>query len=435
MREDGPVRKDLGPDGAAAEAAAPYIGTGRVMLGRLKNLMKLGGLSQLTRTAYLEDGTAITVSSVFGQDTIRITPATSTPVPTQTPTEQQEETFPDLALTFPDGILLAVFAGSVNIGTGNAYAEFGPGTIKTTYKLGVDPATGQPADTTTDKIPYLLPVALAPQYLNSANGLLAGLVDANTMQPLPLSYQPTELTLTSPDYVIIGGFGLSTTPAQQMIDGGNITDPKNLGEILFANLAFKDVVYTLKAKGPGGVASGQIRSPANIAFAALYPTYRINVLGTNYDSVATINGVPLPFGDLQVVPIGLGVDYVCTLSVPASYAGGITVELEPWLTIANPPDGLSPAPIITSVNNTHANSIFVGPYNSNEVARIAGMDSWTQTGGNLAMGPATGYWGRDLQGSISTPGTYTATGTMNTSDQFGHIQGIPVNITFHYIAI
>lgn len=113
MREDGPVRKDLGPDAAAAEAAAPYIGTGRVLLGRLKNLMKLGGLSQLSRTAYLEDGTAIMVSSVFGQDTIRITPAPATVAPQTSSVPVDTPYTPDLVTpeipVAQDKCLLVVF--------------------------------------------------------------------------------------------------------------------------------------------------------------------------------------------------------------------------------------------------------------------------------------------------------------------------------------
>jgi hypothetical protein len=73
MRDSGPIRK--GSDGDA-EAAAPYVGTARTLLGVVKNQMRLGGLSQLSRTFQLADGTTISVSSRFGQDAVRIAAAT-----------------------------------------------------------------------------------------------------------------------------------------------------------------------------------------------------------------------------------------------------------------------------------------------------------------------------------------------------------------------
>lgn len=76
MREYHEIRKDMSGD---AEAAAPYIGQARVLLGALKTQMQLGGLSQLSRTHYLPDGTVIRVASVFGQDVVRITAGQSTP--------------------------------------------------------------------------------------------------------------------------------------------------------------------------------------------------------------------------------------------------------------------------------------------------------------------------------------------------------------------
>jgi uncharacterized membrane protein len=84
MRDFGPIRKsgvgDTG-DPKAAEAAAPYIGQARVLLGQLKNQMRMGGLLQLSRTVSLPDGTRISVSSRFGQDAVQIVPApTNVPV-------------------------------------------------------------------------------------------------------------------------------------------------------------------------------------------------------------------------------------------------------------------------------------------------------------------------------------------------------------------
>ena len=69
MRETGEVRKGLSGD---TEAAAPYIGLARVLLGQLKQRMRLGNLMHLVQTKLLPDGTTITVMSSHGRDTIRI---------------------------------------------------------------------------------------------------------------------------------------------------------------------------------------------------------------------------------------------------------------------------------------------------------------------------------------------------------------------------
>ncbi|WP_105133469.1 hypothetical protein [Burkholderia sp. BE12] len=67
MREFREVRKDL-----TGDEAAPYIGVARTLLGQVKNQMRLGGLSQLTRSIALPDGTTLVATSRFGQDTIRV---------------------------------------------------------------------------------------------------------------------------------------------------------------------------------------------------------------------------------------------------------------------------------------------------------------------------------------------------------------------------
>ena len=69
MREEGPIRKDLSGD---TDAAAPYIGAARTLLGQIKNQMRLGGLQQLARSVVLPDGTTIRAESRMGQDTVRI---------------------------------------------------------------------------------------------------------------------------------------------------------------------------------------------------------------------------------------------------------------------------------------------------------------------------------------------------------------------------
>ena len=56
--------------------AQGYTGIARTQLGILKDNMRLGNLAQLSRTVELTDGTKIFVSSIHGQDTIRVeTPA------------------------------------------------------------------------------------------------------------------------------------------------------------------------------------------------------------------------------------------------------------------------------------------------------------------------------------------------------------------------
>jgi len=66
-REDHELRKELsGPE------AAPYMGQARTLLGNMKDIMKMGGLSQLRWVKDLADGTRVTVSSIFGQDKVMI---------------------------------------------------------------------------------------------------------------------------------------------------------------------------------------------------------------------------------------------------------------------------------------------------------------------------------------------------------------------------
>lgn len=70
MRETGPIRADFFGD---IDTAKAHLGHARTLLGILKNRMSQGGLSQLSRTYDLEDGTSISVRSVFGQDSVIIT--------------------------------------------------------------------------------------------------------------------------------------------------------------------------------------------------------------------------------------------------------------------------------------------------------------------------------------------------------------------------
>lgn len=74
MREFREVRKDTPGD-----AAAPYIGIARTLLGVMKNRMVLGGLPSLTSTTILPDGAQITCRSINGLDTIRIVPPVTAP--------------------------------------------------------------------------------------------------------------------------------------------------------------------------------------------------------------------------------------------------------------------------------------------------------------------------------------------------------------------
>lgn len=71
MREFREVRMVLGDD---PDAATPYIGPARTLLGTLKNQMQTAGALQGRRSVALPDGTSITVTSRFGQDTVQIVP-------------------------------------------------------------------------------------------------------------------------------------------------------------------------------------------------------------------------------------------------------------------------------------------------------------------------------------------------------------------------
>ena len=67
MKENGVVRRRL-----SGKEADPYIGQARKILGEMKNIMRLGGIKQLSWTKDLADGVRVTVMSIFGQDTVRI---------------------------------------------------------------------------------------------------------------------------------------------------------------------------------------------------------------------------------------------------------------------------------------------------------------------------------------------------------------------------
>lgn len=112
MREFREIRRGLGDN---ADAAAPYLGVARTQLGILKSRMAHGGLAQLTRTVQLEDGTSITVSSRMGQDSVRITAASTNQPAAPATVEFHEERVgepddalitdfpPDVAITFQPG--------------------------------------------------------------------------------------------------------------------------------------------------------------------------------------------------------------------------------------------------------------------------------------------------------------------------------------------
>lgn len=78
-RETGVIRKRL-----SGQEAAPYMGMARTLLGGMKNRMQLGGLQQLKQTINLPNGTEITVSSIFGNDTVQI----FVPVPVSAPVKR-----------------------------------------------------------------------------------------------------------------------------------------------------------------------------------------------------------------------------------------------------------------------------------------------------------------------------------------------------------
>ncbi|PFH12842.1 hypothetical protein [Burkholderia sp. JKS000303] len=84
MREFREMRKSLGDD---SDAAAPYLGVARTLLGVMKNQMRIGGLLQSQRTVTLPNGVSITVGSRFGQDSVRIVspPGIAMNVNTETP--------------------------------------------------------------------------------------------------------------------------------------------------------------------------------------------------------------------------------------------------------------------------------------------------------------------------------------------------------------
>lgn len=67
MKEHGVIRRRL-----SGKEADPYLGLGRKILGEMKNIMRLGGIQQLSWTKDLQNGVRVVVSSIFGQDEVRI---------------------------------------------------------------------------------------------------------------------------------------------------------------------------------------------------------------------------------------------------------------------------------------------------------------------------------------------------------------------------
>ena len=80
-REVGEVRKRLGDE---PDESAPYIGYARALLGELKADMAYAGLQQGVRRRSI-DGVGVEVSSVFGQDEIKIAPPPKKPEPESNP--------------------------------------------------------------------------------------------------------------------------------------------------------------------------------------------------------------------------------------------------------------------------------------------------------------------------------------------------------------
>jgi len=75
MKENGVIRRRL-----SGREADPYIGQGRKILGEMKNIMRYGGIKQLSWTKDLQNGVRIIVSSIFGQDEVRILVPVGNPV-------------------------------------------------------------------------------------------------------------------------------------------------------------------------------------------------------------------------------------------------------------------------------------------------------------------------------------------------------------------
>lgn len=91
MRSTGVVGKRLDGD-----AALPYMGYARVLLGQLKNAMQFSKLLQGSRSVVVADGTQIKVQSIFGQDFIDIIAAAPAGV-SAAPVEIGEPAIPGMA--------------------------------------------------------------------------------------------------------------------------------------------------------------------------------------------------------------------------------------------------------------------------------------------------------------------------------------------------
>lgn len=103
MRETGPVAKDLTGD---QDASVNYVGLARVLLGQMKNLMKLGGNAIASRLVTLEDGTTIRATSIHGQDQVHIDTLAPLEVVAPPPEVIEEPEIPPLPI--PPGATLSL---------------------------------------------------------------------------------------------------------------------------------------------------------------------------------------------------------------------------------------------------------------------------------------------------------------------------------------
>lgn len=122
MREYREVRRQT-PD---PEAAAPYLGYARELLGQMKTEMARSDIDQLSRTKHLPDGAVVTVRSRFGQDTVSIQVprpigrrADASEVPVETRVPPTAEFYPDISVATPtsNGEIFPISAPVINAPT------------------------------------------------------------------------------------------------------------------------------------------------------------------------------------------------------------------------------------------------------------------------------------------------------------------------------
>lgn len=407
MRETGPVRKGLAGDDSTT---AGYIAQGRTFLGVLKNRMKLGNLSQLSQTITLPDGTVFQVSSIFGQDTVRITTLQSSNASPQVP--PQHHHIPPYR---PVGTrTFAICNGDIP----NFFIDIEGEIFSVPFDDEVRPVVIDGVEyTITDNKAHVMPVPYGPVPIGSDEGdqylaqyIMVGVVDPS--QGVLVPDQPAAITVKDKDGNAI--------PTMLVQPAGVIH--KTYGKVVPAGLAVvtnpialaaKDIIFSGTTAGaPTYAASGTLKVQASLALVAANNDL---VLNASDIQVCTINGVTDVSGDpleYTLVPI------------PAFCNSAMSILKE------TPADGQDAqlAVSVKQINDPTISQLGL------TYAEDTGLTwSWQATGGDFVLEWISGgAEGGNLFGAIgpgNAAGTFVGHGIMTVTDVVGNVVSIPFNVS------